>query len=212
MVYIAWNFGGCSVEGMMTQSESQSVLRFDPDDARLWLDGRESQLTPTQASMLRHFARNPNRLISKQELLEKVWPNTHVTESLVKDYVRRLRRILGDDPDRPRFIETVRGMGYRFVGSVSMPAVDDLTQSTVDASRSAPSIAVLPFTDASEDAGQAYFSAGFAEDIIAELSRFRSLVVIACGSSFTYDGQTAAATQVGRDLDAQYVLRGSLRT
>lgn len=195
----------------MTQVEPASALHFDPGDARLWVDGREAQLTPTQTSMLRYFALNSNRVISKQELLDKVWPDTHVTEDLVKDYVRKLRRILDDDPSRPRFIETVRGMGYRFVGAVSLPGVDDLTQSAVAAARSAPSIAVLPFTDASDGDDQAYFSAGIAEDILAELSRFRSLVVIARDSSFSYDAETAAATRVGRELDAQYVLRGSVR-
>lgn len=195
----------------MTQIEPASALHFDPVDARLWVDGRESQLTPTQASMLHYFALNSNRVISKQELLDEVWPETHVTEGLVKDYVRRLRRILNDEPRQPRFIETVRGMGYRFVGNVTISGVDDLTQSAVAASRSAPSIAVLPFTDASDGDDQAYFSAGFAEDIIAELSRFRSLVVIAPCSSLSYDARTAASDQVGRELDAQYVLRGSVR-
>lgn len=195
----------------MKKIEPTSALHFDPSDARLWVNGRESQLTPTQASMLRYFALNSNRVISKHELLDKVWPDTHVTEALVKDYVRKLRQILGDDPSQPRFIETVRGMGYRFVASASVSGVDDLTQSAVAASRLAPSVAVLPFIDASNGDNQAYFSAGFAEDIIAELSRFRSLVVIAGDSSFTYNAQTATTLRVGRELDAQYVLRGSLR-
>jgi DNA-binding winged helix-turn-helix (wHTH) protein len=129
MVYIPWNSGGSLVDIAMKQIEPASALHFDPGDARLWVDGRESQLTPTQASMLRYFAFNSNRVISKQELLDMVWPDTHVTEALVKDYVRRLRRILDDDPSQPRFIETVRGMGYRFVGSVSISGVDDVTRS-----------------------------------------------------------------------------------
>jgi DNA-binding winged helix-turn-helix (wHTH) protein len=110
MVYIPWNSGGSLVDIAMKQIEPASALHFDPGDARLWVDGRESQLTPTQASMLRYFAFNSNRVISKQELLDMVWPDTHVTEALVKDYVRRLRRILDDDPSQPRFIETVRGI------------------------------------------------------------------------------------------------------
>jgi DNA-binding winged helix-turn-helix (wHTH) protein len=126
MVYIPWNSGGSLVDIAMKQIEPASALHFDPGDARLWVDGRESQLTPTQASMLRYFAFNSNRVISK------------------------LRRILDDDPSQPRFIETVRGMGYRFVGSVSISGVDDVTQSAGAATRSAPSIAVLPFTDASD--------------------------------------------------------------
>ena len=194
----------------MKQSEPAPALHFDSGNARLSLDGRELQLTPTQASMLRYLTLNSNRVIPKQELLDEVWPDTHVSEDLVKDYVRRLRRILKDDPKKPCFIETVRGMGYRFVGSVTISDVDDLTRAAA-ASQSAPSIAVLPFTDASGGDDQAYFSAGIAEDIIAELSRFRSLVVISPCSSLSYDAKTLASDQVGRELNAQYVLRGSVR-
>jgi DNA-binding winged helix-turn-helix (wHTH) protein len=79
--------------------------------------------------MLRYFALNSNRVISKQELLHKVWPDTHVTEDLVKDYVRRLRRILGDDAGQPRYIETVLGLGYRFLGRIGIVGVDDATES-----------------------------------------------------------------------------------
>jgi hypothetical protein len=82
MVYIPWNSGGSLVDIAMKQIEPASALHFDPGDARLWVDGRESQLTPTQASMLRYFAFNSNRVISKQELLDMVWPDTHVTEAL----------------------------------------------------------------------------------------------------------------------------------
>ena len=49
-----------------------------------------------------------------------MWPDTHVTEALVKDYVRKIRRLLGDDAKRPRFLETARGMGYRYIGDIEV--------------------------------------------------------------------------------------------
>jgi TolB-like protein/cytochrome c-type biogenesis protein CcmH/NrfG len=74
-----------------------------------------------------------------------------------------------------------------------------------------PSIAVLPFTNMSGDPDQEYFSDGITEDIITELSRFRSLFVIARNSSFHYKGQSPKVQDVGRELGVRYVVEGSVR-
>jgi adenylate cyclase len=74
-----------------------------------------------------------------------------------------------------------------------------------------PSIAVLPFQNMSGDAEQEYFVDGLVEDIIAGLSRFKSLFVIARNSTFTYKGKAVDIRQVGRELGVRYVLEGSVR-
>jgi TolB-like protein len=74
-----------------------------------------------------------------------------------------------------------------------------------------PSIAVLPFTNLSADPEQEYFSDGITEDIITELSRFRSLFVIARSSSFRYKGQSPQVQDVGRELGIEFVVEGSVR-
>ncbi|MEE8536255.1 MAG: adenylate/guanylate cyclase domain-containing protein, partial [Kiloniellales bacterium] len=74
-----------------------------------------------------------------------------------------------------------------------------------------PSIAVLPFTNMSGDPEQEYFSDGITEDIITELSRFRSLFVIARGSTFVYKDSAVDARDVGRALGVVYVVEGSVR-
>lgn len=74
-----------------------------------------------------------------------------------------------------------------------------------------PSVAVVPFVNMSGDPEKAYFSDGITEDVITELSRFRSLFVIARNSSFAYRGQTADLARIGRELGVQYVLEGSVR-
>ena len=74
-----------------------------------------------------------------------------------------------------------------------------------------PSIAVLPFDNLSADPEQEFFSDGVADDIITELSRSRSLFVIARNSSFTYRGRAVDVRQVGRALGVRYVLEGSVR-
>ena len=74
-----------------------------------------------------------------------------------------------------------------------------------------PSIAVLPFQNMSGDPEQEYFADGMVEDIIAALSRFRSLFVIARNSSFTYKGKSVDIKKVGRELGVRYVLEGSVQ-
>jgi adenylate cyclase len=73
------------------------------------------------------------------------------------------------------------------------------------------SLAVLPFANMSADPDQEYFSDGIAEDIITELSRSRSLLVIARNSSFSYQGRSVDVRQIARDLGVRYVHEGSVR-
>jgi adenylate cyclase len=74
-----------------------------------------------------------------------------------------------------------------------------------------PSIAVLPFTNISEDPGQEYFSDGITEEIITSLSKVTGLLVIARNSTFTYKGKPVKVQQVGQELGVHYVLEGSVR-
>ncbi|RWL14190.1 MAG: hypothetical protein E5X54_24230 [Mesorhizobium sp.] len=74
-----------------------------------------------------------------------------------------------------------------------------------------PSIAVLPFLNMSTDAEYGYFADGIAEDIITELSRFRSFCVIARNSSFVYKNRSVNVRDIGRELGVQYILEGSVR-
>jgi TolB-like protein len=83
--------------------------------------------------------------------------------------------------------------------------------STAPSTPDRPSIAVLPFTNMSGGPEQDYFADGMVEDIITALSRFKSLVVVARNSSFTYKGRAVDVKQVGRELGVRYVLEGSVR-
>src|SRR5262249_9795132 len=120
------------------------------------------------------------------------------------DYVRSKVKVGFDDlgaRSLKNISHSVRA--YRVTGTPSVVAV------RVTAEK--PSIAVLPFTNMSADPEQQYFSDGITEDIITELSRFRSLFVIARNSSFQYRGTEVDLRQVGRELGAQFVIEGSIR-
>ena len=102
-------------------------------------------------------------------------------------------------------VRVFRIAGYSAGGKGVAPAREPL------ALPDKPSIAVLPFTNMSGDPEQEYFSDGITEDIITELSRFRSLFVIARNSSFHYKGQSPKVQDVGRELGVRYVVEGSVR-
>ncbi len=74
-----------------------------------------------------------------------------------------------------------------------------------------PSIAVLPFTNISDDASQEYFADGMTEDLITDLSKISGLFVIARNSSFSYKGQQVKVRRVAEELGVRYVLEGSVR-
>ena len=94
---------------------------IDPDERILRRDGTPVPLTPKAFDVLAALLDKPGHLISKEELLQKVWPDTFVEESNLAYNVFALRKALGDTADDSRYIETVPKKGYRFKASV-MPA------------------------------------------------------------------------------------------
>jgi adenylate cyclase len=74
-----------------------------------------------------------------------------------------------------------------------------------------PSVAVLPFKNLSGDVGQDFFSDGITEDVITALGRFSNLLVVAKSASFALKGRNLAPGEIGRLLDARYLLEGSIR-
>jgi two-component system KDP operon response regulator KdpE len=88
---------------------------FSAQEARL--DGQRLSLTPTEYKLLYYLVRNAGRVLQHGTLLARVWGREYVHEiDYLRVYIRRLRDKLGDQPDRPRYIQTERGVGYRFLG------------------------------------------------------------------------------------------------
>jgi DNA-binding response OmpR family regulator len=80
------------------------------------VDGVTVELTVTEFGILAALARDPGLVVSRTALLDRVWGSEFVAdEHLVDVHVANLRRKLGDDPSTPRFIETVRAVGYRLM-------------------------------------------------------------------------------------------------
>lgn len=91
-------------------------LVVDVDAASVTLDGAPVELTRKEFGILAFLAATPGRCVGRDELLHHVWGSTSDWQdsATVTEHVRRIRKKIEPDPDRPRYIETVRGLGYRF--------------------------------------------------------------------------------------------------
>jgi class 3 adenylate cyclase/tetratricopeptide (TPR) repeat protein len=93
-------------------------FRLDPDHACLWRDAEVIALPPKAFDLLHYFVRHPDRVVTKDELLDAVWPQTAVTDAVVRVTIGLLRKVLDDTAQTPQFIATVARRGYRFLAPV----------------------------------------------------------------------------------------------
>ena len=96
-----------------------SCFQLDAANESLWRDAKQLPLAPKPFAVLRYLVENPQRLVTHDELLDALWPETYVQPQVLRTYVLELRKLLGDDPDEPLFIQTVPKRGYRFVSKVT---------------------------------------------------------------------------------------------
>jgi TolB-like protein/DNA-binding winged helix-turn-helix (wHTH) protein/Flp pilus assembly protein TadD len=257
--------------------KSFQSFRLDSANQCLWRGDERAQITPKAFDVLRYMVENAGRLVTQDELLEALWPETYVNQEVLRKYILEIRKVLGDRPEKPEFIETVTKRGYRFIA----PVVDESAEEPADLSttemksgeaateeaaiedqvvretaaseqqassgerrvrklaiiqvlavivaaglsgyfwftRNRPnapstnntSVAVLPFVDLSPAKDQAYFSDGFAEQLINDLAQVSGLKVVGRSSSFQFRGKDVDLRDVGRKLGVANVLEGSVR-
>ena len=198
----------------MDEAEGGAALQicdFAVDTVRGCLrgaDGLEIALAPKPFDLLVMLARNPGRTLSKDALLDAVWPGVTVTEDSLFQAVREARRAIGDEA--AKVLRSVPRRGYLLEVAASTPPAPSAPAPPVTP-LDRPALAVLPFANLSGEAGQEYFSDGITEELITQLSRARWFYVIARNSSFTYKGRSVDLRQVGRELGVRYVLEGSVR-
>jgi len=215
-------------QGILTLPFVFEDYLLDEERRELTLRGQVVAVGPQVFDLLLLFVNNPDRVISKDDLLKAVWNGRIVSESTITSHINAVRKAIGDTGEEQRLVRTVARKGYRFVGQIKVggigeaqqpdrPAIDERSATDPKEMPSSlvlpdkPSITVLPFQNLSGDPEQEYFADGVVEDIIAALSRIRWLFVIARNSSFTYKGRTVDAKGISQELGVRYVLEGSVR-
>jgi TolB-like protein/Flp pilus assembly protein TadD len=173
------------------------ILEFGPFrlDTRERVVRRENKpvpLTPRTFDILLALVQNSGRVLTKQEIIERVWHDTIVEESNLARQVSSLRKILGRSA--AQYVETIPWRGYRFIAAVR---------------RAHDSLAVLPFLNEGGDAEADYLADGITEGLINKLSLVSGLKVMSRNSVTRY--KECEPKIVGRELDVQIVLTGRIR-
>lgn len=208
---------------------------FDPQSEVLRdATGQSVQLRPQSMRVLALLVSRRRKLVTKEELMQEVWADTHVTDDSLVQCISEIRKVLGRDDSK--LLKTIPKQGYRLETQVNaresrLPSlrlvkilvaaiivVGLAVPATLFALRPRPepesakqSIAVMPFINTSGDESQSYFSEGITDDLITDLSKISELTVIARATTFAYRGEQQDARQISRGLGVRYVLQGSVR-
>ena len=203
-------------------------FEIDTESYELRRDGELLTVEPLVFDLIVHLAENPQRLVSRDELIEHVWSGRIVSDATVSSCIKAARQALGDSGNQQRIIRTVRSRGFQFLIAVNTekpeaaPAIVTEPPEAQAGDRplalepeyelpKRPSLAVLPFEALDQGVDNNVFADGLTHDIISRISKLRWLFVIARGSSFTFRSATDSVEQIARALGVRYVAHGTVR-
>lgn len=189
----------------MTESYRFDRFELRPSERVLLVDGAPAALGSRAFDLLLCLVAQRDRVLSKGEVLEQVWPGQVVEENNLSVHVSALRKILGTGA-----ITTVSGRGYRFtLDLLPESAVEPAPLPTPSLDR--PTIAVMPLSVLSDDPRIGFFAQGLVEDVTALLARVPGFILIAHASSLAFRGHPAPLQEVARQLGVRFVVQGSVR-
>lgn len=187
-------------------------LRFGPFEVdekarRVYKHGIPIQVRGQSFEVLLALLSRPGEIVSREDLRRRLWPEqVHVEfETALNSIVNRLRNALGDNAARPKYIETVSRIGYRFTGPPMEPGGQPQSSRPLR-------LVVLPIMNLSGGSGQEYLCDGLTEELISQLSVLGGrLSVLARTTSMHYKATRKSVAAITKELRADYVLEGSVR-
>ena len=218
-----WRFLGARAGLFYANSMIYSFGSIELDLAKVELrdNGEPRPVEPQVFALIAYLAEHRDRMVSREELFEKLWEGKVVSDSALSSRIKSARRAVGDDGRAQAVIKTVHGKGLRFVADVrvqrdsvivaapdSEDTLETVAPSLAQDAASRPSIAILPFRSTDTAEGWSPIAEGLPHDLITELARLRWLFVVARGSSFRLRGDDQDPREVGRLLGARYCLSG----
>lgn len=194
----------------MSESPVYEFAEYRLDTGKLMLSrvGEQIPLTPKVFDTLLLLVRRRGEILTKEELLKTIWPDTVVEENNLNQHISTLRRVLGENRGENRFIATIPGRGYRFI-----PEVSTLIHRSAENAKQLR-IGVLPFENIGAGDDREYLADGLTEETIAILGQIdpQHFSVIGRTSIRAYKGTTKSLAEIGREIDANYLVESSLRT
>jgi TolB-like protein len=177
-------------------------------------DGRHVALEPRAMSVLRELIEHRERVVTKEELLDRVWGDRFVSESALTTQIKELRRAVGDTGRRQAVVRTVHGLGYLFVAPVEgdeggpAPPLDGAELAQHDAGLV---VAVLPFLSVSDERTRAHVSDGLTSDLVMALSKHPSIRVLGRATSCGYLQRADPTAALRDELGVGHVIDGTVR-
>ena len=190
---------------------------IDTQNYQLSHNERAVNIEPKVFDLLSYLVNNRDRLVTRDELFENLWPGLVVSDTSLSNQIKEARKAIGDSGHTQLYIKTIHGRGYQFVAKVAevpdQPTVSSptTTESSLKVRSKGPMVAVLPFQNLSSDQEQDFFCEGMSEDITTELSRFSDIQVIARHSAFQFTSASYDIGELVEKLGADYVVEGSVR-
>jgi TolB-like protein len=184
------------------------AYRLDAQSRMLFRGGDHVALPPKLAELLVALVEAEGKVLTREQLLQRLWRDTVVEEGSLSSHISLLRKALGEGPNGQDFIETLAKRGYRFVAPVKWAAYQ-----AVDRGVERAMLVVLPFENFTAGERYDYFSDGLTEEMITELARLspERLGVIARTSAMQFKSTTKSIAQIGGELGVSHVLEGSVR-
>ncbi len=204
---------------MSSPAQNYPVIRFgafelDAANGELRKAGISLKIHPQPLRVLLLLAEHPGRAVTREEIQHCLWgDNTFVDfERGINFCVNQIRATLGDDAEKPRYVETLPRRGYRFIAPVKVGAgrVVDGSVSERPADPAFRSLAVLPFENLSGDPAQDYFADGTTDALITELGKISALRVISRQSTMQYKGTKKTMPQIALELMVDALVEGSV--
>ena len=170
--------------------------RLDTEQYQLSLSDKIVSIEPLVYDLLIYLIEHRERVVTREELFDNLWKGKIVTDAALGARLKDARKAVLDSGTKQEVIKTIHGRGYQFIAEITESTVEKPTNKTEMILSQQdlklpdkPSIAVLPFTNLSGDAGQDYFADGMTDEIINALSRVPGLFVIANNSTRIYKGR-----------------------
>ncbi|MDR6757576.1 TolB-like protein [Mycoplana sp. BE70] len=204
----------------MDESGDQRLFRIgdcvlDLDCGTLVRSGTPVSVRAKTFLLLSHLARHRGKVLSKDALLDAIWPDVSVTEDSLTQCIRDARKALGGEAQQ--LLRTVPRRGYVLMSpettghpSPASPQAN-LHHASLHLSQE-PTVAVLPFKNTGDNPDDALFIDGIVEEITNGLARFKTVAVIARNSAFAYRSEPGPAGEtIGKALGVDFVVEGSVR-
>jgi len=178
----------------------------------IFSEGTTHHIEPKVMQVLVCLIEHAGEAVSKESIFHIVWPDTFVTDDVIKRSILELRRAFEDDARQPRIIQTIPKRGYRLIAPVkpgngiNRPKRAQWEEAHPGKTR----LVVLPFQNLTGDPGQEFLASGFTDELITQLSRLdpKRLGVIASTSSNMMRGKSIS--EIRRALNVQYIVEGSV--